>query len=117
MKVPPKLRARGAVYFPSKFSGIYQAAQNMASAHFTVCSETHESIKEQLSKLKEGKSIAGGGKKFWGESAARLGVYEDRNGLRFKKIPLRSWSASKPPSQEKEDLPGNCISATRQEEV
>jgi hypothetical protein len=27
VKSSPKLRARGAVYFPSKWSGIYQAAQ------------------------------------------------------------------------------------------
>jgi hypothetical protein len=85
VKSSPKLRARGAVYFPSKWTGIYQAAQNMASAHFAFCSDTPESVKTQLTKLKEGKSTAGGGKKFWGESAGDLGVVEDRYGLRFKK--------------------------------
>jgi hypothetical protein len=57
----------------------------MASAHFTFCVDTPDSVKAQLTKLKEGKSTAGGGKKFWGESAADLGVMEDRHGLRFRK--------------------------------
>lgn len=57
----------------------------MATAHFAFCYDTPESVKAQLKKLKDGKSTAGGGKKFWGESAAELGLIEDRHGLRFKK--------------------------------
>lgn len=115
--MPSKLRARGAVYFPSKFSGIYQAAQNMASAHFSLCGGTQDSVKEQLAKLKEGKSTAGGGKKFWGESASVMGVTEDRHGLRFKKFPSQEWPASPKSSSPVEGQPSYCASAIVQEQV
>jgi hypothetical protein len=32
--LPRKRRAKGAVYFPSQLSGLYQTAQNMANSHF-----------------------------------------------------------------------------------
>ena len=86
-KIPPGIRPCGAVYFPGKLSGLYQASQNMAINHFSKsCSSIPESTRERLQQLKEQKSsVLGGGKHFWANGARVVGVYESEEGLlRFK---------------------------------
>jgi len=84
--LPPKHRARGAVYYPAKLYGLYQAAQNMASSHLCEhCQHVPASIRAELLKLKDRKSSAGGGKKYWADGVRVLGVFEDEDGLRFEK--------------------------------
>jgi hypothetical protein len=84
--LPPKNRARGAIYYPAKLHGIYQAAQNMASGHLCEhCQHVPADIRSELLKLHYRKSSAGGGKKYWADGVRVLGVYEDNNGLRFEK--------------------------------
>jgi hypothetical protein len=80
-----KDRARGAIYYPSTLNGIYQAAQNMAGRHLCEdCQQIPDSIRQDLVKLRDHKSSAGGGKKYWTTAARVLGVYEDETGcLRF----------------------------------
>lgn len=86
--VHPKRRARGGTYYPSKFSGFYQAAQNMASGHLCEhCTHVPHPLRRQLLILRERKSSAGGGKDYWAETVSKaLGVVEDsqNNILRFK---------------------------------
>ena len=85
--IHPKNRARGGTYYPSKLSGFYQAAQNMASGHLCeYCSHVPLSLRRQLLILRERKSSAGGGKDYWADAVKALGVIEDtENGtLRFK---------------------------------
>jgi len=87
-RIPPGLRPCGAVYFPGKLSGLYQASQNMAINHFAKsCQSIPEETRQKLLKLKEQKSsVLGGGKHFWANGARVLGVYETEDGtLRFKK--------------------------------
>ena len=84
--LPPKARARGAMYYPGQLDGLYQAAQSLSTAHLCKhCQHIPPIIRQQLIKLKERKSSAGGGKLYWGEGVRILGVYETEDGLRFKK--------------------------------
>lgn len=83
--LPPKHRARGAVYYPAKLQGLYQAAQNMASGHLCkLCPNLPTELRTRLVKLKEKKSSTGGGKVYWADAARVLGVCEDSDGLKFE---------------------------------
>lgn len=84
--LPPKNRSRGAMYYPAKLAGLYQAAQNQANGHLVQhCNRIPPNIRSELVRLKDCKSSAGGGKKYWADGVKVLGVYEDANGLRFEK--------------------------------
>ncbi|KAG7358929.1 hypothetical protein IV203_015518 [Nitzschia inconspicua] len=84
--LPPKSRQRGATYYPAKLNGLYQAAQSMASGHLcSHCGHIPQGVRQELIVLRERKSSAGGGKKYWGDGVRVLGVYEDEHGLRFRK--------------------------------
>jgi hypothetical protein len=84
--LPPKHRARGAIYYPAKLYGLYQAAQNMASSHLCEhCQHVPPDIRKELLKLRDRKSSAGGGKKYWADGVRILGVFEDEDGLRYEK--------------------------------
>ena len=85
--LPPKLRCRGSTYYPTTLQGLYQAAQNMATGHLCKrCSHIPVELREELVRLKECKSSAGGGKTYWGDGVRSLGVFEAPTGLRF--LPL-----------------------------
>jgi hypothetical protein len=60
-----KERAKGAVYFPSQLSGLYQTAQNMANSHLIKdCFDFPEEVREDLVRLREKKSSVGGGSRY-----------------------------------------------------
>mmetsp|Transcript_17101 Transcript_17101/g.46908 ORF Transcript_17101/g.46908 Transcript_17101/m.46908 type:complete len:237 (+) Transcript_17101:72-782(+) len=82
--VAPSERTRGATYYPSKLTGLYQAAQNLSVSHLIDgCPYVPEKTRQCLNDLKDQKSAAGGGKKAWADRTHALGVYEDENGLKF----------------------------------
>lgn len=83
----PAHRSRGAVYFPAKLAGLYQAAQNMAINHLIdSCRTIPEDVRAKLVKLKEQKaSVLGGGKHYWANGARVLGVTELEHGLAFER--------------------------------
>lgn len=82
--VHPSERSRGAMYYPSKLDGLYQAAQNLANGHLIEgCPLVPPSVRSTLVRLKNQKSSTGGGKHAWAERCHALGVYEDECGLRF----------------------------------
>jgi len=83
--VAPGRRSRGAVYFPAKLHGLYQAAQNMAINHFTdSCQNIPEETRARIRLLKEQKSpIVVGGKQYWANGARVLGIKETEDGLVF----------------------------------
>lgn len=86
-KIPPGLRPCGAVYFPGKLAGLYQASQNMAINHFTKsCRNIPKETRHLLMQLKEQKaSVLGGGKHFWANGARVVGIYETEDGtLKFR---------------------------------
>mmetsp|Transcript_24775 Transcript_24775/g.51518 ORF Transcript_24775/g.51518 Transcript_24775/m.51518 type:complete len:385 (-) Transcript_24775:197-1351(-) len=82
-KFPPSCRILGAVYFPSKLEGIYQSAQNMVNKHLLHCKHAPEELRKKLAELKTQKGAAGGGKRYWADSAKALGVYEGDRALYF----------------------------------
>jgi hypothetical protein len=82
-KIPPGMRPAGAVYFPAKLSGLYQASQNMAINHFSkTCQSIPEHVRAKLLKLKEQRSlVVGGGKHFWANAARVAGVVESEDSI------------------------------------
>ena len=83
-KIPPRHRTRGATYYPARLQGLYQAAQNMASAHLcNHCQLIPDSLRQKLIILRDRKSSAGGGKQYWADGVRVLGVIEAEDVLRF----------------------------------
>lgn len=81
---PLRQRGRGAVYYPTKLSGAYQAAQNMASSHlYESCLCMPDDDKQRLRKLRDQRTSARGGKQYWADGVSALGVVEAADGLRF----------------------------------
>ncbi|CAB9529423.1 expressed unknown protein [Seminavis robusta] len=79
-------RARGSTYYPRKLQGLYQAGQNMSNSHLLqYCTRIPKEIRDELQRLGNKKSSAGGGKDYWSGGAKILGVIEDEQGLRFEK--------------------------------
>ena len=82
--IPPRKRQKGSMYFPTKLDRIYQAAQNLSGFHLCEnCEHVPEPLRKRILLLRERKSPAGGGKRYWGEGVRCLGVVEDQTGLRF----------------------------------
>lgn len=83
--VPPRRRQKGCMYFPTKLDRIYQAAQNLSAFHLCEhCKHVPDDVRKKILVLRERKSPAGGGKRYWAEGVRCLGVVEESNGLRFK---------------------------------
>ena len=83
---PLRQRGRGAVYYPAKLQGVYQAAQNMASSHLCEsCQCIDEPLKTELRTLRERRDTASGGKQYWADGARALGLFEADDGLRLNK--------------------------------
>jgi hypothetical protein len=84
--LPHTERPRGTAYFPSTFPALYQAAQNMATIHFSdTCQQISPRLKEQLIDLHKKKTVSEhGGKKYWAEGAVARGICETERGLFFR---------------------------------
>jgi hypothetical protein len=84
--LPLRQRGRGAVYYPAKLQGVYQAAQNMASSHLCEsCQCIDDPLKMDLKTLRERRDTASGGKQYWADGARALGLYEADDGLRLNR--------------------------------
>lgn len=83
--LPHRQKSRAHSYYPSHIVGIYQAAQNIASAHLNkFCQCVPGDLRRELLRLYAEKTISKGGKKYWATSARALGVCEaEDGGLRF----------------------------------
>jgi hypothetical protein len=80
--LPLRQRGRGAVYYPAKLSGVYQAAQNMASSHLCEsCHKIPDEIKLELRRLRGRRDTASGGKQYWADGCRAMGLRETENGL------------------------------------
>ena len=85
--LPHRLRGRGAGYYPAKLSGVYQAAQNMATNHLNQhCNVIPAPIREELCSLRGGRheSSAGGGKQYWTNKCTEIGLMEHDDSVYFK---------------------------------
>ena len=85
--LPHRLRGRGAGYYPAKLSGVYQAAQNMATNHLNQhCNVIPAAIRAELCSLRGGRheSSEGGGKQYWINKCTEIGLKEYDDGVYFK---------------------------------
>jgi hypothetical protein len=80
--LPLRYRERGAVFFPAKLIGIYQASQNIATFHMIqLCQLIDDDTKEKLKGYKQCRSVSGhGGKKYWAETAKAQGIIDSESG-------------------------------------
>lgn len=88
--LPVRYRQRGAVYYPAKLKGIYQAAQNMAVTHLCEsCEHIDPQTRNELRAYQKGRSTTGhGGKEYWAKTARAQGVIDtEEGGLRFAQPP------------------------------
>ena len=82
--LPLRQRGKGAVYYPTKLQGIYQAAQNMANSHLAEsCQLIGDDLKAAIKALRQRRDTASGGKMYWADGARALGIYEAVDGLRI----------------------------------
>lgn len=97
-QTPFRHRGRGAVYYPAKLEGVYQAAQNMAGSHLCkpgVCPHLPIHIQQQLNDLRARRDNASGGKQYWADGCRALGLMETADhGLRFVSSTMSPTSAS-----------------------
>lgn len=83
---PLRQRGRGAVYYPAKLQGVYQAAQNMASSHLCEsCQCIPPLLKQELRTLRDRRDTASGGKQYWADGARAMGLIETEEGLRLRR--------------------------------
>jgi len=65
-------------------TGVYQAAQNMATTHLAEDSLCFpEKMRKQLLELHSRKGTAAGGKIYWAKACHGMGMIEDEHGVRF----------------------------------
>lgn len=104
-----RARGRGAVYYPAKLYGIYQAAQNMAGSHLCQsCQHIPPLIKQELRKLRERRDNASGGKQYWADGCRALGLYEDDKCLRMRHAENGPSQQEESPKQE-DPSPGEML--------
>ena len=91
LSVMQEQASKGAVYYPSTLSGVYQASQNCATHHFLAdnCPNIPVSTKHELMELSQSsEKKSSGGKEMWARKAWALGVREDTidGTLRFQRL-------------------------------
>lgn len=80
----PKLRTRASVYYPSRLTVLYQAAQNIVNVHLPeLCESIPSHVRARLLSLDNKRSSVGGGKNYWSDTAKTQGVVDTDEGLRF----------------------------------
>lgn len=78
-------RGKGAVYYPKTLINVYQAAQNIAGAHF--CSEDFScpfvpiNIAEEIDVQKPRRDASKAGRTYWIEACKTMGIVEEDGGL------------------------------------
>jgi hypothetical protein len=79
-------RAReNGVVFPSIVSRIYNATINLLQRHLRTCSFVPPAVLARYDELKASNARSGASKKYWVESALRMGLYDTPDGIRLNK--------------------------------
>jgi hypothetical protein len=79
-------RAReNGVVFPSIVSRIYNATINLLQRHLRTCSFVPPAVLAKYDELKASNARSGASKKYWVESALRMGLYDTPDGIRLNK--------------------------------
>lgn len=81
---PLSARGERAVCFPSSLKNIYHSIETWQRRHSLVCPDIPKWVKKSMLDLTQNsKSGAGGRRKYWEESARRLGLVDTSNGIRL----------------------------------
>lgn len=84
----PGKRPERAVCFPSSVRNIYHSIETWQRRHSAVCEDIPTWVRKNLQNLMESsKSRAGGRRKYWEDSARRLGLVDTPEGVRFSRKP------------------------------
>jgi hypothetical protein len=78
-----KARERGSVYFPTTIASVYNATMNLLQRHIHSCTLVPEHIMRRYETLKADDARSGTSKKYWIESAYRLGLVDTPMGIRY----------------------------------
>jgi len=79
-----RARENGVVY-PSLISRIYNATINLLQRHLRSCAYVPPEILARYDELKNSNARSGASKKYWAESAAKLGLIDTPHGIRLDK--------------------------------
>lgn len=78
-----KARERGSVYYPQSIGSIYNATMNLLQRHLHSCTSVPPDIMRRYETLKADDARSGTSKKYWVESALKLGLVDTENGIRY----------------------------------
>jgi hypothetical protein len=80
---------KGTIYYSRTLDGLYQVAQNLTKVHLcNSCPNIPGDVKARLSEMQKVNKRTSGGKEYWVYGLKELGVYEDKDMLRFRPLPL-----------------------------
>jgi hypothetical protein len=92
---PYSQRGERAVCFPSSLKNIYHSIETWQRRHSLVCPDLPKWVKKSMIDLAQNsKSGAGGRRKYWEDSAKRIGLADTPDGIRFVSTPGDSGSVS-----------------------
>ena len=78
-------RGKGSVYFPKTLVNVYQAAQNIAGAHFNcddyICPFVPIDVVLKLDVQRPKRDASKGGRAYWLQSCSSIGIYEEDKAL------------------------------------
>ena len=79
-----RARENGVVY-PSLIGRIYNSSINLLQRHLRNCAHVPPEVLARYEELKTSNARSGASKKYWADSAARLGLIDTPNGIRLDK--------------------------------
>ncbi|GKY94244.1 hypothetical protein MPSEU_000390200 [Mayamaea pseudoterrestris] len=85
-------RERGSTYYPMSLSSIYNAAMNLLQRHLHTCPLIPLNVMQQFEMLKQDDARSGTSKRYWIESAQRLGLVDTHDGIRYRPSALNKRS-------------------------
>merc|ERR1711884_640370 len=91
---PRGSQMKAGVYFPSTIHNVYSASLNLLTRHMPICEAFPHSLKEMYNKLKFDEGRSASSKKYWYDSAKRLGLIDTDSGIRYSP-PVNSCLAVK----------------------
>lgn len=84
--MPLRQRNKGAVYYAKSLINVYQAAQNIATAHFateSACPYMPVAIREEIAVQRPRRDASKAGRSYWVEACQSIGIVERDDALWF----------------------------------
>jgi hypothetical protein len=90
-----KAKERGSIYYPTSIASIYNATMNLLQRHLHNCNAVPPEIRRRYETLKADDARSGTSKKYWIESALKLGLVDTDQGIRLKESSSRAATLSR----------------------